>query len=111
MITNEMMTELAQGKRPSFIFLHDGQVQHWSQDNKPGLLVATNREAANAFATKLTTKKGSGVAVAEVGTNAGATLAHLIATAVAEGGATGIYATDDGKSVYYFQPPTLPSTA
>jgi len=109
MITNELMAEMAQGKRPAFIFVHDGEIQHWSQGNKPGLLVATNREAADAFATKLTAKKGSGVAVSEVGTTPGATLASLIASAVVEGGAAGIYATDDGKTVYFFQPPTLPN--
>jgi hypothetical protein len=109
MITDEVMTELAQGKRPSFVFLHDGEIQYWSQLNKPGLLVATNREAADAFAMKLTAKKGSGVAVAEVAAMPGATLANLIASAVVEGGAVGIYATDDGKTVYFFQPPSLPS--
>ena len=105
MVTNEMMAEMIDGKRPSFVFLQGGQVQRWSQNNRDGILVAATREAADVFAQKLTTNKGESVLVCEVGTVKEGTLARLISTEFPSRNGAGIYATDDGKNVYYFQPP------
>lgn len=109
MVTSQMITDMVQGKRPSFIFIHDGRVQHWSQNNKSGILVATTREAADAFAKKLTEKKGESVIASEVGTIEGETLGGQISEAV-DLDTGGIYVTDDGATVYFFQVPRQPTS-
>ena len=105
MVTGEQMVELARGTVPAFIFECDGVVQHWSQNNHSGILVATNRGAADVFAAKLTQNNGKPVSVSEVGTQPGSTLADRIGVAVVVGGANGVFVTDDGKTVQWFDAP------
>jgi hypothetical protein len=108
MVTSEMMAELAEGKQPAFIFVCEGLVQHWSQDNHKGIIVATNRQAADVLASKLTQNNGKPVSVSEVGPEQGATLAERISFAVVVGGANGVFVTDDGKTVQWFEAPPAP---
>ncbi len=105
MITREMMTEMVMGKLPAFIFTCKGKVQHIQNANGFGMVVATTGEAAQILAASMTASKGERVSVAEVGTIQGETLSNQIAISVCRLGATGVHATDDGKSLYYFKAP------
>jgi hypothetical protein len=106
MITPEMMSAMATGKLPSFILTSMGAVQLLTQGNLgPGLFVATTREAAKKMAAWIKEKTGLRVAVAEVGTVTGEKLSMQIALAVLDQGATGVFATDDGQTMYFFQAP------
>src|SRR5262245_56423150 len=108
MVTGEQMAELALGTAPAFIFRCDGIVQHWHQNRHVGMLVATNRAAADVMAAKLTTNNGREVSVWEVGKMEGDTLANRIAASVVAGGANGLFVTDDGQTVQWFDaPPAL----
>jgi hypothetical protein len=109
MVTNEMVAEMIQGKRPAFIFTFGGMVQFWQQDHNTGMIVATSRQAADVMAADLTKKKGATVSVAEIGIVQDETLAGHMVTAVLENGATGVFVTEDGKQSYYFEAPPAPN--
>ena len=108
MVTSEMMAELAAGNVPAFIFVSEGLVQHWKQDNHKGIIFATNRQAADVMAAKLTQNTGRPVTVSETGPQTGATLAERITYAVVVGNANGVFVTDDGKNVQWFEAPPAP---
>lgn len=110
MVTSEMMQEMLQSKRPAFIFVCEGRVQLWTQEQGPGVVVATTRDAAEKIGQQLAENKGKPVSVAEIGATPGNTLAVQVALAVFDFGATGIYATDDGETVAYFPAPPKPAT-
>jgi len=103
MVTPEMVSELSQGKRPSFMFVCEGKIQHWKADEqKNGMIVATTREAANTMAADLTARTGKTVSVAELGTVPGQMLGNEIARSISSQGATGVFVTEDGKENYFF---------
>src|SRR4051794_28539772 len=104
-VTRQMIEEAFSGKRTSFIFTCNGMVQLSQQAHGLGMLVALTREAANAMAAIFSKKKGVPVAVAEVGTVQGETLAGQFAVAVVDQGAVGAYFTDDGKTLIFVSPP------
>ena len=110
MVTSEMMTELAQGKLPAFLFVSEGMAQHWSQDSRFGIIIATNRQAADVLASKLTSNNGKPVTVWELGSVEGDTLTNRIAASVVAGGAKGVFVTDDGKTVQWFDAPPVPKS-
>src|SRR6185295_17530961 len=91
MVTNEMVEEMVQGKRPAFVFTFGGMVQSWREDYRTGIIIATSRQAADVVAAVLSEKKGARVSVAEIGTVQDETLAGHIVVSVLEHGATGIF--------------------
>ena len=108
MVTNEMVKEMIQGKRPAFIFTFGGMVQFWQQDHHTGIIIATSRQAADLVAADLTNKKGARVSVSEVGTVQDETLAGHLAVAALDHGATGVFVTEDGKEIHYVEAPPIP---
>ena len=107
-MTNDVVAEMVQGKRPAFVFSFGGKVQFWQQDYYTGIIIATCRAAADVVAENLTTKKGARVSVCEMGTVHDETLAGHIAVSVLDHGATGIFVTEDGETIHYLEAPPMP---
>src|SRR4051812_19656171 len=102
MVTTEMMSEMAQGKGPSFIFTCAGKVQMWRAPHGTGLILATSFEAAKVVRDHLRKQTSKNISICEVGTLQGETLASQIALAVVDQGATGVYVSEGGEENYYF---------
>jgi hypothetical protein len=105
MINEQTMSDLATGKRPSWIFMHQGKVQLYGKGKQTGLLVATSREAAEKLQAKMAEMYGRKVSIAEVGTVEGETLAMQLAVAVLNHGAKGAMVSEDGERCFFFQAP------
>ncbi len=108
MVTNEMVGEMIQGKGPAFIFTFGGMVQFWQEDHHTGIIIATSRRVADVVAADLTNKKGAKVSVSEVGTVQDETFAGHLTVAALDHGPTGVFVTEDGKEVHYFEAPLAP---
>jgi hypothetical protein len=108
MVTNEAVAEMIQGKRPAFVFTFGGMVQLWQEGYHTGIIIATSRPAADVVAENLTMKKGARVSVSEMGSVQDETLAGHLAVSVLDRGATGVFVTDDGEAIHYFEAPPSP---
>jgi len=108
-VTSDTITEMMQGKHPAFVFKFGGMVQFWQEDHRTGIIVATSRPAAEVVAADLSAKKGAQISVSEIGTVPDETLAGHMTVSVLDQGATGVFVTDDGKAIHYFEAPPMPN--
>ena len=100
--------ELVSGDKPAFLLTSMGMVQLLEKSGKTGLLVATNRTAAMKLAVISKERHGKKVAVCEVGSTGGETLAAHIAKAVIDHGANGVFFSEDGENLQFFDAPPVP---
>ena len=107
-LTPQTMKELVSGDKPAFLLTSMGMVQLLEKSGKTGLLVATNHRAAMKLAAISKEKHGKKVAVCEVGSLGGETLADHIAKAVIDHGANGVFFSEDGENLQFFDAPPVP---
>ena len=109
MVTSDTITEMMQGNLPAFVFKFGGMVQFWQEDYRTGIIIATSGPAADVVAADLSAKKGARISVSEIGTVLDETLAGHMTVSVLDHGATGVFVTDDGKTIHYFEAPPMPN--
>ena len=98
---------MVQGRKPSFCFVCQGVVQLLERDGNRGVLLATDREAAKRLLPQLKNQHGKRVAIAEIGTIHGESLAAQLSSSVLHHGANGAFATDDGETFSFFFAPAI----
>lgn len=101
---NTKSNELLDRVRHGWIFLHIGRVQLYEARGVVGMLVAT-AEAAAKVMVETRRSKGQRISSSRLGTVEGETFEAQLAVAMRDHNATGVWFTDDGRTLKFLKAP------